>query len=138
MVSFVKALLGARDILLEEMKRLSEAIGKSIDMSDFVSDMNNVPAVAGSGQGKEQNSPFEVLFFIFDANLIFLSDYFVSSSSFDYYFSIHSLVQKLHTTFDLASDDWLHELSKDHLTRLFHLLGTQLHYLWNTFLGFHR
>ncbi|CAH8306129.1 unnamed protein product [Eruca vesicaria subsp. sativa] len=104
MVSFVKALLGARDILLEEMKRLSEAIGKSIDMSDFVSDMNNVPGVTGSGQGKEQNSPLE----------------------------------KLHITFDVANDDWLHELSKDHLSRLFHLLGTQLHYLWNTFLGFHR
>lgn len=87
MVSFVKALLGARDILLEEMKRLSEAIGKSIDMSDFVSDMNNVIAVAGSGQGKEQNSPFEVLFFIFDANLIFYLT-ICFSSSFDYYFSI--------------------------------------------------
>ncbi|WZZ13593.1 hypothetical protein YC2023_106682 [Brassica napus] len=108
MVLFVKALLGARDILLEEMTRLSEAIGKSIDLSEFVSDMNSVPLsqlpVAGSGQGKEQNSPLE----------------------------------KLHITFDVANDDWLHELSKDHLTRLFHLLGTQLHYLWNTFLGFHR
>ncbi|KAH0854807.1 hypothetical protein HID58_037092 [Brassica napus] len=101
MVLFVKALLGARDILLEEMTRLSEAIGKSIDLSEFVSDMNSVPLsqlpVAGSGQGKEQNSPLE----------------------------------KLHITFDVANDDWLHELSKDHLTRLFHLLGTQLHYLWN-------
>lgn len=79
MVSFVKALLGARDILLEEMTRLGEAIGKSIDLSDFVSDMNNVPlsqsAVPGSGQGKEQNSPLEVLAFIFDANYFFLSDY---------------------------------------------------------------
>ncbi|ESQ29590.1 hypothetical protein EUTSA_v10023308mg [Eutrema salsugineum] len=107
MVSFVKALLGARDILLQEMQRLSEAVGQSIDLSDFVSNMNNVPlsnsAVAGSGQGKEQNS-----------------------------------LEKLNITFDLASDDWLHELSKDHLSRLFHLLGTQLHYLWNTFLGFHR
>ncbi|KAG7547840.1 polymerase/histidinol phosphatase-like [Arabidopsis suecica] len=46
--------------------------------------------------------------------------------------------QKLNITFDLASDDWLHELSKNHLSRIFHLLSTQLHYLWNTFLGFHR
>lgn len=62
MVSFVKGLLGARDNLLEEMKRLSEAVGQSIDLSDFLSEMNNVPlAVAGgSGQGKEQNS-LEVL-----------------------------------------------------------------------------
>ncbi|CAA7024113.1 unnamed protein product [Microthlaspi erraticum] len=104
-VSFVKGLLGARDNLLEEMKRLSEAVGQSIDLSDFLSEMNNVPlAVAGgSGQGKEQNS-----------------------------------LEKLNITSNSANDDWLHELSKDHLSRLFNLLGTQLHYLWNTFLGFHR
>lgn len=63
-MSFVKGLLGARDILLEEMQRLSKAIDQSIDLSDFVSNMNNVPlshsAVDGSGQGKEQNS-LEVL-----------------------------------------------------------------------------
>lgn len=63
-MSFVKALLGARDILLEEMQRLSMAVGQSIDLSDFVSNMNNVPlsnsTVDGSGQGKEQNS-LEVL-----------------------------------------------------------------------------
>ncbi|XP_010414740.1 PREDICTED: protein FAM135B-like isoform X2 [Camelina sativa] len=106
LVSFVKALLGARDILLEDMQRLSEAAGQSIDLSDFVSNMNNVPlsnsTVDSSGQGKEQN------------NL------------------------ELNITFDLASDEWLHELPKDQLSRLFHLLGTQLHYLWTTFLGFHR
>ncbi|XP_019092980.1 PREDICTED: protein FAM135B-like isoform X2 [Camelina sativa] len=107
LVSFVKALLGARAILLEDMQRLSEAAGQSIDLSDFVSNMNNVPlsnsTVDGSGQGKEQNS-----------------------------------LEKLNITFDLASDEWLHELPKDQLSRLFHLLGTQLHYLWTTFLGFHR
>ncbi|CAE5962559.1 unnamed protein product [Arabidopsis arenosa] len=105
LVSFVKALLGARGILLEEMQRLSKAVGQTIDLSDFVSNMNNVPLSnsTGSGQGKEQNS-----------------------------------LEKLNITFDLASDDWLHELSKDHLSRIFHLLGTQLHYLWTTFLGFHR
>ncbi|KAL1194369.1 hypothetical protein V5N11_017837 [Cardamine amara subsp. amara] len=108
LMSFVKALLGARETLLEEMQRLSKAIDQSIDLSDFVSNMNNVPlsnsTVDSSRQGKEQNS----------------------------------LEQKLNITFDLASDDWLHDLSKDHLSRLFHLLGTQLHYLWNTFLSFHR
>ncbi|KAG7649960.1 putative protein alpha/Beta hydrolase [Arabidopsis thaliana] len=107
LVSFVKALLGARGILLEEMQRLSKAVGQTIDLSDFVSNMNNVQlsnsTSTGSGQGKEQNS-----------------------------------LENLNITFDLTSDDWLHELSKDHLSRIFHLLGTQLHYLWNTLLGFHR
>jgi len=48
------------------------------------------------------------------------------------------LTQKLNGPFDLASDDWLHNFSKEHLSRTFHLLGTQLHYLWNTFLTLHR
>ncbi|CAN6908293.1 unnamed protein product [Brassica oleracea] len=113
LVSFVKALLGARDTLLEEMQRLSKAIDQTIDLSEFVSTMDktllsdSAPTeksvdVEGSGQGKQQN------------NL------------------------ELHASLDLESDDWLHNFSKEHLSRTFHLLGTQLHYLWNTFLTFHR
>ncbi|KAJ0250635.1 putative serine esterase family protein [Hirschfeldia incana] len=111
LVSFVKALLGARDTLLEEMQKLSKAIDQTIDLSEFVSSMDNTllsdstgktTDVEGSGQGKQQN------------NL------------------------ELNPALDLESDDWLHNFSKEHLSRTFHLLGTQLHYLWNTFLTFHR
>ncbi|KAF3571316.1 hypothetical protein F2Q69_00063630 [Brassica cretica] len=113
LVSFVKALLGARDTLLEEMQKLSKAIDQTIDLSEFVSTMDKTLLsdaastektvdVEGSGQGKQQN------------NL------------------------ELKTSLDLESDDWLHNFSKEHLSRTFHLLGTQLHYLWNTFLTFHR
>ncbi|XP_010458322.1 PREDICTED: protein FAM135B-like isoform X1 [Camelina sativa] len=114
LVSFVKALLGARDTLLEEMQILSKAVGQTMDLSEFVSSMDSAllsdsasteksVEVEGSGQGKQQNS-----------------------------------LEKLNGPFDLASDDLLHNLSKEHLSRTFHLLGTQLHYLWNTFLTFHR
>ncbi|KAG7596488.1 Alpha/Beta hydrolase fold [Arabidopsis suecica] len=114
LVSFVKALLGARDTLLEEMQRLSKAVGQTVDLSEFVSSMDNAllsdsastgksVEVEGSGQGKLQNN-----------------------------------LEKLNGPFDLASDDWLHNFSKEHLSRTFHLLGTQLHYLWNTFLTLHR
>ncbi|KAJ4895543.1 putative serine esterase family protein [Raphanus sativus] len=113
LVSFVKALLGARDTLLEEMQKLSKAIDQTIDLSEFVSSMDKTLIsdsastgksvdAEGSGQGKQQN------------NL------------------------ELNASLDLESDDWLHNFSKDHLSRTFHLLGTQLHYLWNTFLTFHR
>uniref|UniRef100_A0A1J3IMM7 DUF676 domain-containing protein n=1 Tax=Noccaea caerulescens TaxID=107243 RepID=A0A1J3IMM7_NOCCA len=115
LVSFVKALLAARDTLLEEMKTLSKAVSQTIDLSEFVSNMDNdllsdsapmgksVEVEEGSGQGKQQNS-----------------------------------LEKLNSPFDLTSDDWLRDFSKEHLSRTFHLLGTQLHYLWNTFLAFHR
>ncbi|KAL1214200.1 hypothetical protein V5N11_034733 [Cardamine amara subsp. amara] len=113
LVSFVKALLGARDTLLEEMQRLSKAVGQTVDLSEFVSSMDKAllsdsastgksVEVEGTGQGKQQN------------NL------------------------ELNGPFDIASDDWLRNFSKEHLSRTFHLLGTQLHYLWNTFLAFHR
>ncbi|CAF1924586.1 protein FAM135B isoform X1 [Brassica napus] len=109
LVSFVKSLLEARDTLLQEMQRLSKAVGQTIDLSEFVSTMDNtlLPESAedeeGSGQGKQQNN-----------------------------------LEKLNNPFDLESDDWLRNFSKEHLSRTFHLLGTQLHHLWNTFLAFHR
>ncbi|KVI00394.1 protein of unknown function DUF676, lipase-like protein [Cynara cardunculus var. scolymus] len=40
-------------------------------------------------------------------------------------------------TLDFSSDD-LYSLQNDELYRLFHSLGDQMHYLWNTFLNFHR
>lgn len=71
-MSFVKALLAARDTLLEEMKTLSKAVSQTIDLSEFVSNMDNgllsdsAPmgksdeVEEGSGQGKQQNN-LEVL-----------------------------------------------------------------------------
>ncbi|XP_010548759.1 PREDICTED: protein FAM135B-like isoform X2 [Tarenaya hassleriana] len=109
LVSFVKALLRARDIMLEEMQRLSKAAGQAIDLTEFISTMNDVLLFdsaptgksvedEGSGQGKEQ---------------------------------------KLNGC-DLQSDGWLCSLTKDHLSRLFNLLGGQLQYLWSAFLSYHR
>ena len=68
LVSFVKSLLEARDTLLQEMQRLSKAVGQTIDLSEFVSTMDNtlLPESVedeGSGQGKQQNN-LEVLGFI--------------------------------------------------------------------------
>ncbi|KAJ4915317.1 putative serine esterase family protein [Raphanus sativus] len=110
LVSFVKSLLEARDTLLEEMRRLSKAVGQTIDFSEFVSTMDNntllpesVEDEGSGGQGKQQNN-----------------------------------LEKLNNPFDLENDEWLLNFSKEHLSRTFHLLGTQLHHLWNTFLAFHR
>ncbi|XP_021888783.1 uncharacterized protein LOC110807829 [Carica papaya] len=113
-VMCVKALLDARNTLLEELQKLSNALDHAIDLSAFISQMNemfvsvlppNLAAQLGevSGQGKPQNS-----------------------------------LERESGTLDFPSDLILHRLSKDDLFNIFHLLGGQNLYLWNTFLTFHR
>lgn len=41
-VMLVKALLSARDILLEELLRLSKAISQPLDLTDFISKMDDM------------------------------------------------------------------------------------------------
>jgi hypothetical protein len=71
-VMLVKALLTARDILLEELQKLNRAVDQAIDLTDFISKMDDTKlfdsvlranlgaADEVSGQGKPQNG-LEVL-----------------------------------------------------------------------------
>lgn len=70
-IMLLKSLLAARGILLEELQTLSKAIDQAIDLTDFISKMDNLNdsflqenLVAAddkvSGQGKPQNG-LEVL-----------------------------------------------------------------------------
>lgn len=70
-IMLLKSLLVARGILLEELQTLSKAIDQAIDLTDFISKMDNIndsflqeTLVAAddkvSGQGKPQNG-LEVL-----------------------------------------------------------------------------
>lgn len=67
-IMLVKALLIARDTLIEELQRLSKGIDKSIDLTDFITEMDdsrmfdsvlqaNLGAADGevSAKGKPQN-----------------------------------------------------------------------------------
>ncbi|KAI4316059.1 hypothetical protein L6164_024076 [Bauhinia variegata] len=113
-VMLVKALLSARDILLEELRKFSEAIDRAIDISEFVANMDNMTLVNSalqanqvatdvSGQGKPQNS-----------------------------------LERRNGILDLQNAEKLHSLSRSDLWDCFHSLGDQLWYLWNIFLKFHR
>ncbi|XP_059453326.1 uncharacterized protein LOC132183879 [Corylus avellana] len=115
-VMLVKALLTARDTLLEELLKLSRAIDRPIDLTDFISKMDdmklfdsvvqaNPGAVDGevSAQGKPQNG-----------------------------------FEKANGTLDFRSEQLLRFLSRGDLLNSFHSLGDQMSYLWNTFLNFHR
>ncbi|KAM0972091.1 hypothetical protein ACFX13_020202 [Malus domestica] len=109
-----KSLLNARDILLEELQKLSKAIDQAIDLTDFISKIDDTKfdflqenLVAAddqvSGQGKPQNG-----------------------------------LQKVNGTSKFGSGELVRPLSRDALQSSFYSLGDQVLYLWNTFLKFHR
>ncbi|GMY17505.1 protein FAM135B-like isoform X1 [Fagus crenata] len=114
-VMLVKALLTARDILLEELQKLNRAVDQAIDLTDFISKMDDTKlfdsvlranlgaADEVSGQGKPQNG-----------------------------------LEKANGTLDFRSEELLRSLSRGDLLNSFHSLGDQVSYLWNTFLKFHR
>nr|XP_011464776.1 PREDICTED: protein FAM135B-like isoform X1 [Fragaria vesca subsp. vesca] len=113
-IMLLKKLLAARSILLEELQTLSKAIDQEIDLTDFISkmdDMNdsllpeNLVAANDkvSGQGKPQNG-----------------------------------LEKANSASDSSTGELTRSLSKGAVLNSFNLLGDQLFYLWNTFLQFHR
>lgn len=76
-IMLLKALLTSRDILLEELQKLSREIDKAVDLTDFISKMDdmklfdpvlqaNLGASDGqvSGQGKPRNG-LEVLTYFY-------------------------------------------------------------------------
>ncbi|CAN6584301.1 unnamed protein product [Malus baccata var. baccata] len=113
-IILAKSLLNARDILLEELQKLSKAIDQAIDLTDFISKIDDTKFdflqenwVAAddkvSGQGKPQNG-----------------------------------LEKLNGTSKFGSGELVRHLSRGALQNSFHSLGDQVLYLWNTFLNFHR
>jgi len=89
-VSLVKALLTSRDILVEELQKISKAINEALDISEFVSIMSNMKLlnsvlqvnqfaidVEVVGQGKPQNGLKVFAFipfcntFLFCINIVF-------------------------------------------------------------------
>ncbi|KAK7311739.1 hypothetical protein RJT34_10059 [Clitoria ternatea] len=115
-VILVKALLTARDVLLEDLQKISKAIGETLDISEFVSIMSNTKLlnlvlqanqfatdVEVLGQGKPQND-----------------------------------LEGEDGALDFLNAETLHSLSQNDLLDSFHTLGDQLFYLWNIFSKFHR
>ncbi|KAK9930043.1 hypothetical protein M0R45_027102 [Rubus argutus] len=113
-IMLLKSLLAARGILLEELQTLSKAIDQAIDLTDFISKMDNLNdsflqenLVAAddkvSGQGKPQNG-----------------------------------LEKANGASDTRTGELLHSLSRGAVLKSFNSLGDQVLYLWNTFLKFHR
>ncbi|EEF34216.1 conserved hypothetical protein [Ricinus communis] len=115
-IMLVKALLVARETLLEELQKFSKAIEQAIDLTDFTSKMDDVEmldSIMGSnlgtadgevsGQGKPQN-----------------------------------VLEKANGGVYFRSDVLQCIMSEAAAVNIFHSLGAQLSYLWGVFLQFHR
>ncbi|XP_059650912.1 uncharacterized protein LOC132297640 [Cornus florida] len=107
-VRLIKALLTARDILMEELQKLSKAINQTIDLNDFTSNLDDTKFSGYRLQTNVENA---------DAG---------------------GFGQKPNGIIDVQSNGSLHSSSADELLNSFHSLGNQILYLWNTFLKFHR
>ncbi|XP_047173018.1 protein FAM135B-like isoform X2 [Vigna umbellata] len=111
----VKALLTAHDILVEELQKISKAVGQAIDISEVLSKrnsmkLNSIPQsdqftteVELSGQGNPQNGH-----------------------------------EGGNGALAFENAEKLCSLSTRELLNCYHSVGNQLLYLWNIFLKFHR
>ncbi|XP_021639963.2 uncharacterized protein LOC110635076 isoform X1 [Hevea brasiliensis] len=115
-IMLVKSLLVARDTLLEELQRLSEAVDQVIDLTDFMSKMNDMN--------------------MFDS--ILKADLGTAYGEVGGQGILQNGLEKANGTLDLQSDRLPYFLPKDAVVNIFQLLGAQLSYLWSTFLQFHR
>ncbi|XP_021762712.1 protein FAM135A-like isoform X2 [Chenopodium quinoa] len=117
-VLLVKSLLTARDILLEEAQKLGKAIDQSIDFTEFISQMDDTKLFDSLLQA-------DVSSITSDVKNLEKSDSQKSS-------------EKASLFLDFRSNGALQSLSRDSLLYFAHTIGNQIHYLWNTFLNFHR
>ncbi|EPS74264.1 hypothetical protein M569_00489, partial [Genlisea aurea] len=110
----IKSLLSARDILLEEIQKLSKGINKPIDIEDLTSTefFNFIPK---SEPDVSHHEAPEELTWIF----------FVSP-------------QKSNGDMNFGHADALQLISDDMRFKSFDFIGNQMFYIWSVFLNFHR
>lgn len=115
-VMLVKALLAARDILLEELQKICKAIDQALDLTDCTSKLDDTK--------------------FFHSHL--QTDLGTAETEDPGQLDSQNGVEKESSIVDFRRVGLLRSLSADDLLNYFHSLGDQVLYLWNTFLKFHR
>lgn len=115
-VTLFKVLLTSRDILLEDLQKISKAVNEALDISEFVSIMSNM---------KLLNSVLQANQFPIDVEVLGQGQ-------------PQDSLKGGNGAQELLNDEKLHSLSQNELLECFHSLGDQLLYLWKIFLKFHR
>ncbi|XP_010241697.1 PREDICTED: protein FAM135B-like isoform X2 [Nelumbo nucifera] len=117
-IAFLKELLVARDILLEELQKLSKAIDQTIDLTDVMSNLGDFKLISTYLQE--------------DLSIVDAEDVTVTARH------AAAMPQNGFEKPNHAIDEMLQSLSKDNLLSTFNSVGKQLSFLWNAFLKFHR
>ncbi|KAK8473120.1 hypothetical protein PHAVU_001G063050 [Phaseolus vulgaris] len=112
----VKALLTAYDILLDELEKLSKAVGQAIDISEVLSKRNSMKLI----------------------NSVPQSDQFTTEVEISGQDKSQNYVEGRNRALPSENAEKLRSLSMRELLNCYHSVGNQLLYLWNIFLKFHR
>ncbi|KAG8093662.1 hypothetical protein GUJ93_ZPchr0012g19424 [Zizania palustris] len=120
----VKALLTSRGMLLEELKKISDVVGKTIEDLDGANlNLGKYEAVQPSKSSLPNSSK------VFPA----------TTKGVGHLAGIlHDFLERPNSVVDGANDVMLYTLPKEELLELFVTVSSQLSLLWNAFLKFHR
>uniref|UniRef100_A0A453K9B2 Uncharacterized protein n=1 Tax=Aegilops tauschii subsp. strangulata TaxID=200361 RepID=A0A453K9B2_AEGTS len=120
----IKALLASREMLLEELKKISGAVGKSIE------DLDDADLSLGKYESLQPSKPVHP-----DSGKVFP----VTTKGVGHLAGIlHDFLERPNDVVDGTTDGMLYTLSREELLELFVTVSSQLSLLWNAFLKFHR
>ncbi|KAM3255640.1 hypothetical protein ACQJBY_048695 [Aegilops geniculata] len=120
----IKALLASREMLLEELKKISGAVGKSIE------DLDDADLSLGKYESLQPSKPVHP-----DSGKVFP----VTTKGVGHLAGIlHDFLERPNDVVDGTTDGMLYTLSSEELLELFVTVSSQLSLLWNAFLKFHR
>ncbi|KAM0836784.1 hypothetical protein ACQ4PT_062065 [Festuca glaucescens] len=120
----VKALLASRETLLEELKKMSDAVGKTIE------DLDGADLNLGKYESLQPSKSVQP-----DSGKVFP----VTTKGVGHLAGIlHDFLERPNDVVDGTSDGMLYALSSEELLELFLTVSSQLSILWNVFLKFHR
>ncbi|KAL5703662.1 hypothetical protein ACHQM5_022189 [Ranunculus cassubicifolius] len=112
-VVLMKAMLTARDIIIDEIHKISKAINQTIDLTYLSSNLGDNKLIGSIIKGDFRTKNTEA------------SEVRVGSR------------QIVNGSLDIESDGMLQSVSKDEIFDAFHSLGDQITVLWSIFLKFH-
>uniref|UniRef100_A0ACD5YCH1 Uncharacterized protein n=2 Tax=Avena sativa TaxID=4498 RepID=A0ACD5YCH1_AVESA len=120
----VKSLLASRETLLEELKKMSDAVGKTIE------DLDGLDLNLGKYESLQPSKSVQP-----DSGKVFP----VTTKGVGQLAGIlHGFLERPNDVVDGTRDRMLYAFSSEELLELFLTVSSQLSLLWNTFLKFHR
>ncbi|XP_020245658.1 protein FAM135B-like isoform X2 [Asparagus officinalis] len=122
-IELIKALLISRELLLEELEKISRAIGRTID--DLVAADLDLGRFEFVGSSKPDLSA---------AGRDFSGKKGVGRVAG----MLENILEKSNGIIEVGNDVMLYSLSKEELLDVFFSVGNQLSFIWNVFLKFHR